>query len=141
MIALGAIGLTLLMTWPLARCLGTCLGRPPDTLVSLYFLHWVAHALTTPGVRTLDAPMFAPYHGTLALGEYIPAYAPVAISALRLTGNPVVAHNVVLLAAYALTALGVATLAARLLGTTGPALVAGLAFAFSPRLLEQAENL
>ena len=132
---------TLLVTWPLARCLETCLGRPPDTLVSLYFLHWVAHALTTPGVRVLDAPMFAPYRDTLLLGEYVPAYVPVALLALQLTGNPVVAHNVVLLALYAMTAIGATVLALDVLGTTGPALVVGLGFAYSPRLLDQAYNL
>jgi hypothetical protein len=136
-----AIGGTILVTWPLVRCLGVCLGRPPDTLVSLYFLHWVAHALTTPGVRVLDAPMFAPYRDTLALGEYLPAYVPLALPVLRLSGNPVVAHNVVLMALYVLTAVGTTALAARLLGSAGPALVAGLAFAFSPRLLDQAYNL
>ena len=140
-IPLVAIGGTILVTWPLVRCLGVCLGRPPDTLVSLYFLHWVAHALTTPGVRVLDAPMFAPYRDTLRLGEFLPAYAPLALPVIRFTGNPVAAHNVVLLVEYAATALGVTLLAKRLVGATGPALVAGVAFAFSPRLLDQADNL
>ncbi len=114
--AAGAVLLTLLVTWPLARCLSSCLGPPPDTLVSTYFLAWVARALTTPGVALLDAPMFAPYPNTLALGEYLPAYAPIAIPVIALTGNPVVAHNVVLLVLYATTALGVYALARHLLG-------------------------
>jgi hypothetical protein len=140
-VVLVAVGGTVLVTWPLVRCLGVCLGPPPDTLVSLYFLHWVAHALTTPGVRVLDAPMFAPYRDTLTLGEYLPAYAPLAIPVLRLTGNPVAAHNVVLLTEYAGAALGVTLLARRLVGAIGPALVAGAAFAFSPRLLHYGDNL
>ena len=107
----GAVLLTLLVTWPLARCLSSCLGPPPDTLVSTYFLAWVARALTTPGIALLDAPMFAPYPNTLALGEYLPAYAPIAIPVIALTGNPVVAHNVVLLVLYASAALGVYALA------------------------------
>ena len=39
------------MTWPLAACFGRCLGEPPDTLLSVYFLAWVAHAILTPGTR------------------------------------------------------------------------------------------
>src|SRR5439155_17461454 len=77
----------------------------------------------------------------LALGEYIPAYAPLAVPATLLTGNPVVAHNVSLVAAYTLAALGAAALAARLTGAVGPALIAGIVFAYSPRLRHQAHNL
>lgn len=137
----GAAALTLLVTWPLARCLSSCLGPPPDTLLSTYFLAWVARALTTPGVALLDAPMFAPYANTLALGEYLPAYAPIAIPVIALTGNAVVAHGVVLLALYATTALGVYALGRRLLGAGGPAALAGVGFAFSARLLDQSYNL
>ena len=140
-VAAGAIVLALLLTWPLARCLGSCLGPPPDTLLSAYFLAWVAHALTTPGVALLDAPMFAPYANTLALGEYLPAYAPVAIPVMALTGNPVAAHGVVLLTLYVATALGAYALARRLLGAEGPALLAGIAFGFSPRILDTAYNV
>jgi len=140
-IAAGAFALTVAVTWPLARCFDSCLGVPPDTLLSVYFLNWVAHALTTPGVRLLDAPMFAPYVGTLALGEYIPAYAPLAVPAILLTGNPVVAHNIVLVCGYTFAALGATALAARLIGATAPALIAGLVFGYSPRLLDQAYNL
>jgi hypothetical protein len=140
-VAAGAVALTLLVTWPLARCLSSCLGPPPDTLLSTYFLAWVARALTTPGVPLLDAPMFAPYSNTLALGEYLPAYAPIAIPVIALTGNPVAAHGVVLLALYVGTALGVYALGRRLLGAGGPAALAAVGFAFSARLLDQSYNL
>ncbi len=141
LIAGGALGLTLAVTWPLPRCLGSCLGAPPDTLLSVYFLAWVAHGLVTPGVRLLDASMFAPYPGTLPLGEYMPGYATLAIPAIALTGNPLVPHNLLLLLSYTLAALGVAALTARLTGALGPALLAGVAFAYSPRLLDQSYNV
>ncbi len=140
-LALGALGLTLLVTWPLARCLGTCLGEPPDTLLSVYFLAWVAHSLLTPGVRLTDASIFAPYPGTLALGDYMPAYAPVAVPVIAATGNPVLAHNVLLVLSHTLAALGAVALVRHLTGALGPALVAGVAFAYAPRLLDQAYNL
>jgi len=129
------------VSWPLPRCFGTCLGASEDPLLSVYYLRWVAHALVTPGVRLLDASIFAPYAGTLALGEYIPLYALLALPATVATGNPVVGHNVVLVAAYTLAALGAAALAARLTGAREAALVAGVVFAYSPRLLHQAHNL
>src|SRR5262249_30733265 len=140
-IGAGALALTLAVTWPLARCLGACLGEPPDPLLSVYFLAWVAHALTTPGVRLFDASLFAPYPGTLALGEYMPGYAPLAVPVVALTGNPVLAHNLLLVLSYAMAALGGAALVLSLTGAPGAALVAGVAFAYAPRLLDQAYNV
>ena len=139
-LAAGALALTLAVTWPLARCFGACLGASQDPLVSVYFLRWVVHALTTPGVRLLDASIFAPYGATLGLGEYAPVWALLAFLGIALTGNPVVGHNVVV-TAYVLAVLGATALAARLTGTAGAALVGGLAFAYAPRLLHQAHNI
>jgi hypothetical protein len=140
-LGVGALALTLVVTWPLARCLGRCLGEPPDTLLSVYFLSWVAHSLLTPGITLVDASIFAPYRRTLALGDYMPAYAPVSVPIIAATGNPVLAHNVLLVLSYALAALGAFGLARRLTGCAGPALVAGVAFGYAPRLLDQAYNL
>jgi hypothetical protein len=140
-VAAGALLLTLGVTWPLARCPETCLGASVDPIISVYYLRWVAHSLTTPGSRLLDAPMFAPYPDSLLLGEYLPAYQLVALPTILFTGSAVLAHNVVLGLAYALAALGAAALAARLLGPTPAALLAGVAFAYSPRFFHQAHNL
>ncbi len=140
-VAVGALLLTLGVTWPLARCPATCLGASADPIISVYYLRWVAHGLTTPGGRLLDAPMFAPYPDSLLLGEYLPAYQLVALPTILFTGSAVLAHNVVLGLAYALAALGAAALATRLLGPTPAALLAGIAFAYSPRFLHQAHNL
>src|SRR5262249_25549269 len=137
-LGVGALALTLVVTWPLARCLGRCLGEPPDTLLSVYFLSWVAHSLLTPGTPLVDASIFAPYRRTLALRDYMPAYAPVSVPIIAATGNPVLAHNVLLVLSYALAALGAFGLARRLTGSAGPALVAGVAFGYAPRLLDQA---
>ncbi len=140
-LAASALALTLIVTWPLGRCFAVCLGASQDPLVSVYLLRWVGHALATPGVRLLDAGIFAPYPRTLALGEAMPLVGVATFPALRLTGNPVVAHNAGVVLAYTLAALGAAALAARLLGPTPAALLAGLVFAYAPRLLHQAHNL
>jgi hypothetical protein len=141
LLAAAALALTLVVTWPLAACFGRCLGEPPDTLLSVYFLAWVAHAVLTPGTRVLDASFFAPYTGTLALGDYMPGYAGVSVPVIAATGNPVTAHNVLLVASYTLAAVGATLLAARLVGRLGPAVVAGVAFGYAPRLLDEAYNV
>jgi len=134
----GALLLTLAVSWPLPRCFAICLGASEDPVVSVYFLSWLVHSLTSPGVRLFDAGIFAPYPNTFALGEAGPAYALFALPARLVSGSPVVAHNVVVVAAYALAALGAAALGARLAGGTGPGIVAAVAFAYTPFLLGQA---
>ena len=89
----------------------------------------------------LDASFFAPYAGTLALGDYMPGYAGVSVPIIAATGNPVVAHNVLLVGSYTLAAVGATLLAARLVGRLGPALVAGVAFGHARRLLDEAYNV
>ena len=140
-LALPALGLTLVVTWPLPRCFGTCLGESEDPVVHVYLLQWMVHWLTTPGGRFLDANIFAPYHRTLALSEYMPALVPLAFPAIVATGNPIVGHNVVLVSEYTLALLGVSALAARLLGRSSAVLLAGIIYAYSPRLLHQAHNV
>lgn len=141
LLALGALACSLLATWPLARCLDRCLGEPPDTLLTVYFLSWVAHAVLTPGVRLLDATLFAPYAGTLALGEYMPGYVPLSVPLIAATGNPVLVNNVLIVLSHAAAALGAIALARRLTGSLPAALAAGVTFAFAPRLLDQAYNV
>jgi hypothetical protein len=140
-LGVSALALTLGVTWPLARCLDRCLGEPPDTLLSVYFLSWVAHSLLTPGVPLVDASIFAPYARTLALGDYMPAYAPVSVPLIAATGNPVLVHNVLLVLSYAVAALGAFALTRHLSGSVGAAVVAAVSFAYAPRLLDQAYNL
>jgi hypothetical protein len=141
LLALGALVCTLLATWPLARCLDRCLGEPPDTLLTVYFLSWLAHAVLTPGVRLMDATLFAPYAGTLALGEYMPGYAPISVPLIAVTGNPVLVNNVLIILSHAAAALGAVALAHRLTGSLAAALLAGAAFAYAPRLFDQAYNV
>lgn len=71
----------------------------------------------------------------------MPGYAVVSVPVIAATGNPVAAHNVLLLLSHVAAALGATALAARLVGRLPAALVAGAAFAFAPRLLDEAYNV
>ena len=134
-----ALILTLAVTWPLATCPGRCL--PPPPIPSSPSTSWPGPAsITTPGVRLLDAPMFAPLRTrwSSGTGKRPPPHCPRRCSSSAATR---LAHNVLLVALYTGAALGAALLAHRLLGARAPALVAGVAFAYSARLLDQAYNL
>lgn len=103
-------GLLVFLTWPLAVHLTTHL---PDTWMSARFdqptlawvLAWQTHALTTSGAAWDQGNIFHPTPDALFYGEAgfgaLPYFAPVFL----LTGNPVLALNVVFLGCLALTAL------------------------------------
>jgi hypothetical protein len=85
-------------------------------------------------------PAYAPITGVTAFTEHLLLTYPVASPIIWLTGNPVLAYNVVFLAAMPLNAVAANALARELLSPAvldrrvvrPAALVAGLAYAFAP---------
>ena len=71
-VILGFTGLTLLMTYPLVRYLGSALPNDlGDPLLNTWVLAWDADRLLH-GLRGLwDAPIFYPYTNTLAYSEHL----------------------------------------------------------------------
>ncbi|MBL8142069.1 MAG: hypothetical protein JNM38_13220 [Acidobacteria bacterium] len=128
-----AIGLSVVMTWPLAAGLGT-LGRTNtgDGLFSIWCVAWVARAIATDPFNLFDANIFFPHKATLAYSEanFFPGL--LAVPAWLATENPYFAHNVVVLIAFALSVAGGYVLARYLTGSRLAAFSAGIAFAFCP---------
>ena len=98
----------------------------------LWLFRWLEHALSSPGVSVWDPPVFHPLKGALALGEpmlgNLLIYAPVKI----LSGNPILALNMVALGSFVLGAFAVYLLARGISGSYWAGLAAGLLFAFNP---------
>src|SRR5262249_44723261 len=83
-----------------------------------------------------EANIFAPNHDTLAYSENVIGSAFIAAPVLWLTGNPVLAMNVVVLVSCTLCGLGTYLLGRRVGLTATASILAGLVFAFSaPRFL------
>ena len=108
-LALAAVfftALTLIKTYPLIRHFDTQLpGGPGDPQLVTWILSWGVHALTTDPFDLFNANIFYPVPNTLALSEHMIAVLPIFAPAYLLTGNPIIAHNVVFFFAFIFSGL------------------------------------
>ena len=127
------LALTIVLAYPLSMYPGSAvLSASPDTNLFLWTLQWDVHALTHQPWAIFDANIYAPERSTLAYSENLLGSAPFAAPILWLTGNAVLAMNLVVLLASVLCGVGTYLLARRLgVGPLG-ATLSGLIFAFSP---------
>jgi len=117
------------LLWKAAGALPSDLGDP---LLNAFILGWDADR-ALHGFRGLwTAPFFYPRPDTLALSEHLLGVALFTTPIVWLTGNPVLAHNLALLASYVLAGAGMFLLARSLWGRPDAAFLAALAFAFAP---------
>jgi hypothetical protein len=131
-----AVGLAILMTWPLAAGM-TTLGRSTgggDGLFSVWNVAWVARTIVVDPVHLFDANIFYPHRSTLAYSEANLGAGLLAAPAWWLTRNAYAAHNTALLAAFATAFLGMWLLARRLTNDPLAATIAGCLFGFCPYL-------
>jgi hypothetical protein len=125
-------GLTLLYVWPLLFAFGSRL--PADTGdpgLNTWILWWNAHAVPL-SERWWNAPIFHPVPGAFAFSETLLSLSLVSTPAQWLGASAVTAYNLVFVLSFFSAAVGAHALAYRLTGSHGAALVAGLAFGFSP---------
>lgn len=125
--------ITVVLAYPLSiHPAGVVQSPSPDTNLFLWTLQWDVHALTHHPWAVFDANIYYPEQRTLAYSENLLGSAPFAAPILWLTGNAVLAMNLIVLGASVLCGVGTFLLARRLgIGPLG-AVVSGLVFAFSP---------
>ncbi len=140
-IALAAVGLAVIMTWPLASAPGQLGRMSSDGLHSIWNVAWVAHALVANPAGLFDANIFAPDRRTLAYSEANIGAGLVAVPAWWLTRNPFAAHNSALLFGFASAFVGMWLLARRLWGDPGSAAIAALLFAFCPYVFSHTPHI
>jgi hypothetical protein len=125
--------LTLILAYPLTRYpASTVLSDAPDTNLYLWTLAWDTHAFTSQPLAIFDANIFYPEHHTLAYSENLIGSALFAAPIIWLTGNLVLAMNVVALLSVVLCGAGTYLLTRRVGAAPAGAVIAGLIFAFSP---------
>ncbi len=131
------VGLAVLFTWPLALHLGTVLpaAKLPDALLQVHRLWFVPRLLAAGrdpyGWTTL---LHYPAGARQYLETLIPLVGVLAWPALAL-GGPLLAYDLAVLALLALNGWCAYLLARDRVGDSGAAVVAGIAYAFSPYLL------
>ncbi len=123
---------TLVLTWPLAIRLNTATATGADPPLQLWIARWIEHALVTDPAHLYDANVFYPYPTTLAYSDTNIPMALLHWPLFLLTGDDLVAFNLLMLGTFVLAATGMYALAWRLTRNRGAAFLGGLAFAFLP---------
>jgi len=103
------------------------LGTPP---LNVWALGVVLHQLPREPWNLFDGNAFYPHAHSLAFSEHLFVPALLAAPVVWLTGNLVLAHNVVALLSLALAGLGMFLLARELTADVAAALAAGALYAF-----------
>lgn len=147
--ALAYAGLALLWTWPLAlgltRDLPWDLGDPVFNCFVLERNARLILAALGGNLAALggfwDARIFHPEPLTLAYSEHQVPQALLALPVYALTHNVLLSYNLLFLATFVLSGLGVFLLVRDLTANTAAAFLAGLLFAFAPYRVEQLSHL
>ncbi len=134
--AAACVLLAVLHTWPLVTAPGT-LSRNDngDAQLNEWILAWVAHQLPRAPAHLFDANIFYPARDTLAFSEPLIVPGIMGAPAAWLGASPVLVFNLVLLAGFALTALGGYLLVYSWTGDRAAGLLAGSTFAFNTHTL------
>jgi hypothetical protein len=134
--------LTFLLAYPLSRHPGTrVLANGADPNLFMWSLGWDTHAFTHQPFSIFDANIFYPQRHTLAYSENFIGSAFFAAPILWLTGNLVLATNLVALMSCVLCGLGGFVLARKLRLSVPAAVVTGIVFGFSPPRFFRIEQL
>ena len=131
--------LTIATTWPLAARMTSSLPSDlGDPLLNCFIIDWGVEHVRALASGDLDAfrsywhaPMFHPEPLTLAYSEHLFALAFQAAPVVALTGNVLLAYNLLFLSTFVLSALGMYLLARELTGSGAAAIVAGLLYGFA----------
>ncbi len=119
--------LSVALTWPVALNAATHLENDGDAVLNAWTLGWVVSHLLRPA-QLPHAPNFYPYPYTLYFSEHLLGAALLAAPVIGLTGNPVLAYNLLFIFAFALSALSVYALVLWLTEDQIAALLGGLLF-------------
>lgn len=102
-----------------------------DAMLTSWMLAWAAHAMRTSPLDLFHANILHPLPWTFAFSENLLASALLVLPVDLLVGDPVLDHNLVLLASFVLAGTGTALLVRELGGSLPAAWLAGALVAFN----------
>ena len=138
----GAAALTTALTYPFVAQMAH-VGRidNSDGQFSIWNVAWVARALLRDPRHLYDANIFYPRRWTLAYSESNLGAGGLALPAYWATGNPYLAHNLVVVFAFMLSACGTYYLVRYLTGDRRAASVSAICFAFCPYVFAHTSHI
>ena len=123
------LSLAILNTYPLAAAPGSFIGEHGDSYFSVWRLAWIAHQLWQRPGQLFNGNIFYPEKATLAYSDAILLPA-IVVSPLHSLGvDPIVAYNLVLIAAFTLNGVAAYSLVRYLTGSMAAGLLGGAIFA------------
>jgi len=125
--------LVCIFTYPLILHPGSFLRGLNDPYLFTWILNWAAGHVYVDPAGLFNANIFYPYGNTFAYSE--PLIIPALLTAapiLKLTGNPILAHNLTLLIFQALGGWSAYFATSKITGSRAAGWIAGIAFAVSP---------
>jgi hypothetical protein len=134
--ALLCVVLAILHTWPLASAPHRFSRHDNgDVMLNEWILAWVQHQLPRDPLNLFQANIFHPAPDTLAYSEPLIVPALLGAPVAWLGGSPVLVHNLLVIAGFALSAFAAYAVALSWTGDRLAAFVAASAFAFNTHLL------
>jgi hypothetical protein len=112
-----------------------------DINLTIWTLAWVSRALVTDPLHLFDANVFYPARATLASTEHMLGNAPFFAPVYLASGNPILAHQVTLIASFAIAGFAMAAYLQYWTRDRAAALAAAVLFAFAPYRFWQLGNL
>lgn len=131
---------TIVYTWPLVLHPTTRLAAPVgpgDPFLNLWILGWgIQTLLSNPASlvtgRIFDANIFYPADATLAYSDHLLLQSAVLAPVYAATGNLALCYNLLFVASLVASGLAMHAFVRTVVGSTGAAYLAGLAWAFWP---------
>lgn len=134
--------LTVVMTAPFSLHPATrVVSTGTDTDLMVWTLGWDVHAIVTHPLAIFDANIFYPHHNTLAYSENLIGSVLIAAPVIWLSGNPVLAMNLVVLGATMLCGVGGYILGRKVQLSVAGSILCGLVFAFVPPRLARLDQV
>lgn len=127
------LALSLAMTFPLFLHMGDHIPSDlGDPLYNVWAMAWNLHKLTSGLTGFWDANIFYPHHGSLLYADYLFALSLLAAPVVAISGNFILAYNILFIFSFFLSALAMYYLVDHLTGSPAAAIISGLIFAFFP---------
>lgn len=123
---------TVAYTWPLFTHMASTLPDALDSTDTARQLAEIARNLSTNPLHIYDSQGLYPLDNDLALNELLIAQGIYAAPIIWLTGNMLLAWNLVTFSSYALSGLAAWLLVRKATGSSLAGLAAGIIYAFSP---------
>jgi hypothetical protein len=132
LLALFFAGAALVMLWPLPSQAGSSVQDLGDPLYQIWVMRWAQHQIIADPRHLWDGNTGYPFSDSLLFSEPSLSTALIAWPLRLISGNDVLAYNLMLIGTYVAVGLGVALLIWEITGVAGAGMLSGFAAAFVP---------